>query len=280
MMSNRWNPAPFRPPVTLPWLTWAIFALVLLVAALARAHSDETPKYETGYDAIVKIATDLRQALGPKERQCLDAAPVLLNESAVPSLQPTQRADGTRTVQISAGFVDLLNYLSHAKAIDGMERGFYKKSIASLAVRTGEAGLPALPLANKDAWSFDTLNHQASHFNQMAGALVAIEMAHHYLGHYKKYASQLSDAQNRSVPINSLLTPHEWHEAVMAGCQNALRCGLGVDGLKFLYEGLDKMPTRPEWTVCLLPNKANVGKLRRELERTEKDFFLVSDLGR
>jgi hypothetical protein len=280
MMNNRWHTVPFRPPVTLPWLTWAVFVLALLMATLARADSIDTHKYETGYDAIVKIATDLRQALEPKQRQSVDAAPLLLNDGTLPSLQPSQRADGGRTVQISAGFVDLLNYLSHAKAIDGMERGFYKKSITSLAVRTGEAGLPDLALANKEAWSFDTLNHQASHFNQMAGALVAIEMAHHYLGHYKKYAGQLSDAQNRLVPINSLLTPQEWHEAVMAGCQNALRCGLGVDGLKYLYEGLDKMPTRPDWTVCLLPNKANVSKLRRELERTEKDFFLVSDFDR
>ena len=35
------------------------------------------------------------------------------------------------------------------------------------------------------------MNHQASQFNQMAGALIAIEMAHHYLGHYKKYEASL-----------------------------------------------------------------------------------------
>jgi len=41
----------------------------------------------------------------------------------------------------AAADVDPLGYLSDAKAIDGVDRGLNKRSIASLVVSTGETGL-------------------------------------------------------------------------------------------------------------------------------------------
>src|SRR2546425_848506 len=114
------------------------------------------------------------------------------------------------------------------------------------------------------------MNHQVSHFNQIAGALIAINMAHHYLGHYQKYASQLVDAQNHSVPINSVLTLEEWREAVLKGARNALDCGLAVDGLKMFYDGLDKMPNRPAWSFYFLPKDADVAKIKKDLDQLER----------
>lgn len=117
------------------------------------------------------------------------------------------------------------------------------------------------------------MNAQLSQFKQMVGTLVAIEMAHHYLGHYQKYAAQLTGLNGTPVPINSLLTPQEWHNAVMAGAGNGLECGLRVDGLKFLYDCIDRMETRPAWITFFLPAGAKVSRVKRDLDRLEKEFF-------
>jgi hypothetical protein len=263
--------------MTWPWLTWLVFSFSLMVWSLGHAESPPAAgKYETGYSDIVRIAADLQQALPPKQRARIHSEPLGFEKSAVPAVKTAiHNQSQLGIVQISAGFVDLLNYLSHAKAIDGMDRGFYTRSIASLAVQTGETGLPSLDLSNKKAWAFDTVNHQISHFNQMAGSLVAIEFAHHYLGHYKKYASQLTNAQGQPVPLATLLSPGEWQDAVMAGTKNALACGLGVDGLKAFFEGLEKLQNRPAWTFAVLPAKAQTAKINKRLQHTENDFFMV-----
>jgi hypothetical protein len=64
--------------------------------------------------------------------------------------------------------------------------------IVSLAQETGKKELKPLPNLSKPAyWTDAVLNEQASNFNQMVGAMIAIKLAHHYLGHYKKYAAKL-----------------------------------------------------------------------------------------
>jgi hypothetical protein len=156
-----------------------------------------------------------------------------------------------------------------------VNRGFLKKYLANLAFESGDRALPELETSfDKKAWAFNTMNHQVSHFNQIAGALIAIDMAHHYLGHYKKYASQLIDAQKNSVPINSLLTQEEWHEAVMKGARNALDCGLGVEGLKILFDAFDQMPTRPAWAIYFVPPHVKVAKIKRDLDKLGNSFFI------
>jgi hypothetical protein len=268
---------PLRQSTAWPWLTWLLFSLVLMVWSLAHAENGPVSgRYETSHSDIIRLAADLRQALEPRLRACICSEAVVFDESPVPVVRAgTHHKTQLGTVRLSAGFVALLNYLSHAKAIDGVDRGFYERSIASLAVQTGGTGLPSLDLTHKKAWSFDTLNHQGSHFNQMAGGLVAIELAHHYLGHYKKYASQLIDTQGQPVPLSTLISPDEWHDAIMAGTKNALACGLGVEGLKVFFDGLEKTPNRPAWSLALLPAGAQVTKLNQELQHTENDFFLA-----
>ena len=60
----------------------------------------------------------------------------------------------------------------------------------------------------------------------------------------------------------------------MEGAQKALDCGLGVEGLEVLYDSIGVMPKRPAWTVYFLPAKAKVSKIKRDLNKLEKDFFL------
>ena len=258
--------------------------LVCLVALLAtcpvQAGDVEPGKYETGYGSAAKLTQDLYRALENKQRGQLYPVPVLLETVTIPYMQPSQYFDGTnnwQAVQISAGFVNLINYLSHAKAIEGVEVGYYEKSLASLASAATDKPMPVLQnISSQKSWDFDVINHQVSQFNQMVGALIAVDMAHHYLGHYKKYASRLVDAQNHAVAINTVITPKEWHEAVMKGARNALDCGLGVEGLQTVFESLEKMQARPAWSVYFLPQQANTAKIKKDLARMEKDFFLSS----
>jgi hypothetical protein len=244
-----------------------------LTGSFAHAASEPVSgNYETGYPEIVRIAADLHQALETKFRCQVQPTPVLLDKMPVPFVQLTAQG-GTGAVQVSTGFIDLLNYLSHAKAIDGVDRGFYKRSIASLAVQTGETGLPHLTPTGKEAWSFDTMNRQMSQFNQMASALLGTAMAHHYLGHYRKYANHLVDPAGHPVPLESLLTSKEWRDAVTAGAKNALACGFGMDGPRAYFDALEKMPSRPAWASSLLPDQAPAARMKLGLLFAENDFF-------
>ena len=40
-------------------------------------------------------------------------------------------------------------------------------------------------------WTDNVINDQMSYFNQMVGFMMAINLSHHYLGHYAKYAPKM-----------------------------------------------------------------------------------------
>jgi hypothetical protein len=168
--------------------------------------------------------------------------------------------------------IDVLNYVSHAKAVDNVDAGFFTKAINSLASENGTRLAALYQPTHKKSWAFNTMNWQLSHFNQMAAGLIAIDMAHHYLGHYSKYASRLGDAK-KPVPFYSVLSQKEWREAVLAGSRHALDCGLAPEGLVVLYDAITRMPQRPSWAVHIMPSTAEVSILRLELKRVEATFF-------
>ena len=261
-------------------LRWIASALVTAGLALAQSifAGNVGKTYETGFPAIARISTDLHDGLDSKFKRQLRPTPVLLENEVMPVLIPNLISEGSNTIKavfVSAGFVQLVNNLSHAKAIDHIDKGVFQKYVAALAQETGEKPLKTLPEAdNPNNWSFDVLNEQVSNFNQMVGALVAIDMAHHYLGHYEKYAGQIGHADKQAVPITTIVKPDEWHAAVLYGARNALECGLGVEGLKSFYECIEKMPTRPAWTAHFLGATTKVSKIKHDLEKLESDFFM------
>ena len=264
-------------PIGLSRLAQSAFILAFSTAWLnASELATPQPGYETGVPAIQKINNELYTALDPKRRGQIQKEPIVLEQVAAPLLAPALTPDGSgQTVQLSAGFIALINQFSHAKAIEEADKGFLKKFAATLSGQTGEKALSPLPVEGTNAWDADTMNSQAGNFNQMAGTLIAIDLAHHYLGHYKKYAAQLTASNGQPVPINSLLTEKEWREAVLKGARNALDCGYGVDGIRCVYDTLASMPNRPPWAAQFIHPKANVAKVNNELMRLENDFFLV-----
>lgn len=255
--------------------------LLCLATTISHAQTDgvDGRKYKTGFAANVRLGMDLYKAMKPKYKDFVHVQPVSLETEVMPYLRSVEEtyegeSKPMRMVFISVGFVDLVNYVAHAKAIDGEEKGYFQKYIVSLSQETGEEEMKELPgLSKPEYWTEDMINEQLSNFNQMVGMVVAIELSHFYLGHFNKYKDKLKDANGKPVPINSLLTETEWDEAVKMGALNALNAGYGIEGVKALYDAIDKMPQRPEWTNYFLPKTVKVSKVKKSLEKLERDFF-------
>ena len=246
----------------------------------SQAFSGEPPApraYDNTIATVTKISGELHLALDAAKRRQLRAEPKFLAGLSSPCLAPI--IDGetpANAVAISSGFVDLLNHLAHAKALDESVSGYFEQYVSALS-KDDSAPLEPVgkALPNEQVWSFDTMNHQVSLFNQMAGTLLAIDMAHHYLGHSKKHGATLSADGNAPEPFTEKVSEKEWREAVLKGARNSLDCGLGVDGFRTILTAVEKLPARPKWSACLVHPKADTSKLNRELEKLEKDYFLV-----
>ncbi len=260
----------------------ALACACLLAAGTAgtRALAAEATGYEMGFRNITNIHTDLFLALDRKQRLLLDPATMLLREVRLPciaSLPGEDKKGRGGPVQLSAGFIDFINRVAHAKAIDESDRGFFLRYTKQIALQTRTTPVPDFDaLLSADARSFQTMNRQASHFNQMVGGLVAIDLAHHYLGHYSRHALEFPSQASFPMPVNTLITEQEWRAAVLRGAHNALACGLGVEGLRTVFECFDQMPARPAWAAYFIHSKANVAKINAELGRLDRDFFAMN----
>lgn len=249
--------------------------LFFLIAFAARLQSQQT--YTTGFSAVVRIGAEIQKVIDEKYKNIVNEIPVFLETDMMPSIKPVEYPGDNgpmRAVFISAGFIDLVNLVAHAKAIDNIKKGYFENYILSLSKETGEKELSPLPdRDNKQYTTEEVLNNQRSYFNQMVAMVLAIELSHHYLGHFKKYASKLETPDGKQIPINNLLTPAEWDESLKEGARVALNCGFGIDGIKALYDAIAKMKQRPAWTSYFLPQSAKVDKIKKDLEKLEKKFF-------
>ena len=257
----------------------------LLVASLlaafhpsARAADEQT--YEMGFRNITNLNADLLLALDKEKRRQVSSHAVLLPALRLPCAASHPESGAGKSggpVCVSAGFVEFINRIAHARAIDESNRGYFGRYTTQISRPAQTTSLPELgPVPSKNEWNLQTMNRQASYFNQMAGSLVAIDLAHQYLGHYRKYAQQLPPDSLQPMPINAVITEQEWRTAVLRGARNALDCGLGVEGLKVVFECFDQMPSRPAWACYFIHPKANASKMNAELVRLERDFFAMN----
>lgn len=232
------------------------------------AHS-----YPSGIKVTAQIGSDLYDSLDAKYRKTLEAQPVRVMAVDAPELALVETNDENKVlcqVSVSVGFVDLINHIAHAKAVDRLEPGFFAQYISSLAGLDGNP--PVAPDIREDRyWTDDVMNDQSSYFNQMMGMTMAINLSHHYLGQFSKYAGQMG--AGKLVSINNFLTPNEWEKGVRAGAVNSLNCAFGTDGAKALFEAIDKMPRRPAWAAYIVPQNIDIKKLNKQLAKYEVDFF-------
>jgi hypothetical protein len=254
-------------------------AAAFLAAALSAAGGDTAPQraYPSGFSVALDRGGDLYEALPAKFGDQLASQPVALQPQDLPQITPIVSRDESkvlRQVSVSAGFIDLVNHLSHAKAIDRIQPGFFDQYLQNLARMAGDDSSIQLPMmVDPRYWKDDVLNDQASYFNQMIGMMVAINLSHHYLGHFDKYAPKMAGPGNKTIPINDFLTPGEWEVSVKAGATDALNCALATEGVRALFEAMDRFPRRPAWTQAILPKDTDVKKLNKQLAKYETEFF-------
>ena len=249
----------------------AIICFSLLTPAFA---ANEPARYLSDAEIVVRIGNDLYATLAPAQRKALSPAAVSLQPSSEPFIAPVSDSpQGTRgQVAVSTGFIALLNYIAHAKAIDRIQPGFFGQYIADLAQGRGSDNPPApRNLDNPRFWKDDVLVEQASLFNQMIGLSLALNLSHHYLSHYSKYAAQIP-AGNKA-PINDFITTSEWASSVKCAAFNSLDCALATAGGKVLFDCIDHMPTRPAWAASIVPPKADIQTMEQQLSQCEHDYF-------
>jgi len=261
----------------------AKFALLLVCtltahSALAQSRAADDLTYKTGYSSMMKLGKDIYGSLKPEQRDLISPQPISIETDATPFVRLLYYSDEPKPIRgvwISAGFIDLVNNVAHAKAIDGKERNYFNRYTEILAQETGGQALRPLPNdTNPGYWTEEMLNEQQSNFNSIVGMVVGIKLAHHYLGHYDKYKAKLSVANGPAIPINNLLTAQEWEEAFLAGLRNALNAGCMIEGVIPFYEAFDRMKTRPAWAANFLPDNVKFGKLRKEMEKIQKKYLL------
>ena len=257
---------------------WKIYARFLALSSLFLALGNSTPpthNYANGFSAAVRIAEGLYQALPSKLGDQIDPRPVTIMALDQPFIGPialTDESKVTRQVSISQGMIDLMNHLSHAKAIDSVEPGFFDRYVKNISLN-GADRLNLPEIVEPRFWTEDIKNDQMSYFNQMAGVLMAINLSHHYLGHYAKYADKMPRPDSTMLPINQFLSPEEWDLSVRAGAVNSLCCATATGGAQALFEAIDQMPHRPTWVAYIVPQYADLKSLNKQLGEYEDSFY-------
>lgn len=254
-----------------------VVSAALALSAFAQDNKASAFSYKSGYTSIEKLGVDLYKALSPKDRALINPRPISIETEAAPYVKMLFYPDDTKPIRgiwISMGFIDLVNHIAHAKAIDTVKKGYFKDYIQRLGKETGKTELQPLPgIENPAYWTDDMLNEQLSNFNSIVGIVAGVELAHHYLGHFEKYKDKLDETNAKAVPINTLLTQKEWDAAFEKGVKDALNAGCAIEGVIPFYEAFDKMQPRPSWAIHFFPENVKFPKVKKELERLQKRFF-------
>ncbi|HEY3854427.1 MAG TPA: hypothetical protein VGO67_08555 [Verrucomicrobiae bacterium] len=251
---------------------------ILLLAVIFNTPcnaAEQSRAYQSGFSIVLKLGGELSEALPDKFGKQIDAPAIALQPQDSPVVSPiaTTETKLTRQVVMSAGFIDLINHLCHAKAIDHIQPGYFDQYVKNLAAGTGGGVTQAPNIVEARFWTDNVINDQMSYFNQMIGFMMALNFSHHYLGHYTKYSPRMIGAGNKIGAINELLTPAEWEVSVRAAAVNSLDCALATDGCRALFQAIDKMPTRPAWASYVIPAHVDIKKLDKQLAHYEELFF-------
>lgn len=234
---------------------------VTLSGAVAgdQVSSPAEPGYETGLTNLMQVVEELDE----KSQQ-----PIYLEKEETPVLTVAASRGGDGgpgTVCFSKGFVDLVNYMAHAKAVDEQKKGVLRGYVEHLAGRTSAVPVPPAFPSPEKAWTSDTINSQMGFFNQIGAGLIAVEMACVQLGYSRKYAGQLAVAGAMPASLSQSLSPADWRMAVLTGATNAVLKGYFTPGLAAFYQALDDMKTKPSWLHYFVPPGVKLSKMASDL---------------
>lgn len=234
-------------------------------------------QYRGGFATVLRLGMDIRRMMNPQYRDQFPPNPVFMDLDLTPAARPAVITTGNKSyngVMVTAGFIDLANNVAHAHAIDRAQPGYFDQYLARLSQESGDRELAAPPNVDDDAfWTESIRNEQLTDFNQIVGMVVAINLAHIYLGQYAEHALQLKDADGNPVPLARVMSHHQWLEAMRTATKNSLDTGLGMSGYIALCEAIGRMPARPAWTEYFMPRHMSAAKLRSELRIIEASYF-------
>jgi hypothetical protein len=250
-------------------LNFALAATALASITLAAAPPDPL----SGFSEAVRVGNALYESLDPKRQVGISPHPIALETEPTPYV----RAGGfnfngqqLKVVVVSTGFVELMRRVAKARAFDPVEPGYFARYLGLLSDTDPAKGIPELPNGTDERFKTeDLLNNQRTYFAQMVSMVVAVELSHHYLGHYEKYADKLT----ADMPINAVMKRADWQKSVELGAENSLSAGYGSESVCIFYAALEKMRQRPAWATYFLPQDENVKKLTAKLVKQEKKFF-------
>src|SRR4051812_3741458 len=84
--------------------------------------------YKTGYSSIMKLGRDIHNSLKPPYKEMITQPPISIDTDVTPFVRVSyvpEEPKPERGVGISAGFIDLVNNVAHAKAIDRKEKNYF-----------------------------------------------------------------------------------------------------------------------------------------------------------
>src|SRR4051812_20268545 len=102
------------------------WCLILMIFGLGPSAwtQEHIHSYTSGFSAAFKAGSELYKSLDAKDRQYLFSQPISLETPETPQVNPIESNDDNlvmRQVALSAGCIDLLNRVAHAKAIDKVQ---------------------------------------------------------------------------------------------------------------------------------------------------------------
>jgi hypothetical protein len=253
---------------------WTVAWLILVFWTGAAPNSPPHEYTQTNLRVVHNIGRALYASLDARYQKQLSPDILRLESMEAPVITPMPSADRSKELNqvfVSVGYVELLNYIAHAKAIDKIQPGYFTQYVLTLAGDKGSHAPPMPPNLIDRYWTMDVMNDQASYFNQMLGLTVAISLSQEYLGYFDKYSGQMMGG--KLVPINNFLTPEEWEASVKKATLNSLDCALGTEGAKALFEAIDKMPKRPAWTAFVVPQSVDLKKVNEDLATYEASYW-------
>jgi hypothetical protein len=246
----------------------------LLLPAFLSAETYEPTDYKSGFTTIQTLGRDIYHSLEPAEKAMISPQPISLDTSRKPFVRLLLYKEGSETIRgvwVSQGFIDLVNHLAHAKAIDKKRRGYFAGYL-QLLESAPEGTLPDLPdRQNPTYWSDVLLNEQLSNFNSIMGIVVGVSLAEHYFGLYEKYEQHLKD--ENPVPLNKLITQDEWERAYRRGLNSAMLASCMTEGYLPLCEGISRMKHRPAWANYFFPEGVRFEAMRKDMVKLQRRFL-------
>ena len=256
-------------------MNWLRILAFFFLPSILWEDSYDPIDFRSGLSTVQTLGSDIYKSLEPAARAIISPHPVSLDTSRKPFVRLLSMKEdnaAVRGVWISQGFIDLVNHLPHALAIDRKRRGYFLNYLRSLE-KSGDS-IPPLPdIQNPSYWSDTVLNDQLSNFNSIMGIVIGTQLAQHYLGLYHKYEPRLKASEGENSPLNSLLTSDEWEQSYRRGLSFAMNASCMTEGFLPLCEGLAQLKQRPEWVVYFLPNSAHFKTMRKDMVRLQYKFL-------